>query len=274
MQTIGERLEEARKRKGITIREAAEATKIRGDYLQRFEGNHYDINLPEIYVRGFLRSYAIFLKVPADKILADYRALGLATAEARPRTPSREVYGRMDISFASANGKPSGKQGEADLGTSPAESTGGEDAAGSRPRQFARIGTSLPSGPYFDPRMISKISMILGGALLVLLLIWGLGKLLGGSSTPGVSAKPAAVATPAAEPSITLIALDTVRVKVVQKGDNLELFQGTLVRGETRTVPKRGPLYVTATAGKNLEIEINGKRYPLPFTGYDRAEIQ
>ena len=69
MQTIGERLEEARKKKGISIREAAEATKIRGDYLQKFEGNHFDIGISEIYTRGFLRNYAGFLKIPADRIL-------------------------------------------------------------------------------------------------------------------------------------------------------------------------------------------------------------
>ena len=34
MQSIGERLEEARKRKGISLREAAEATKIRSDFLR------------------------------------------------------------------------------------------------------------------------------------------------------------------------------------------------------------------------------------------------
>ena len=37
--------------------------------------------------------------------------------------------------------------------------------------------------------------------------------------------------------------------------------------------PKRGAIYITASAGKNLEIEINGKRYPMPFEGYDRAKI-
>ena len=99
MTTIGERLEEARKKKGISIREAAEATKIRGDYLQKFEGNQFDIGLTEIYVRGFLKSYAVFLKLPADRILNDYASLG--RGEARPRQPSREVYGRMDLSVAS-----------------------------------------------------------------------------------------------------------------------------------------------------------------------------
>src|SRR5213078_2845434 len=102
MQTIGERLEEARKKKGISIREAAEATKIRGDYLQKFESNLFDIGLTEIYTRGFLRTYANFLKVPADRLLNDYAALG--RGDVRPRQPNREVYGRMDISVAHAEG--------------------------------------------------------------------------------------------------------------------------------------------------------------------------
>ena len=99
MQTIGERLEEARKRKGISIREAAEATKIRGDYLQKFESNQFDLNLAEIYVRGFLRGYAQFLKLPAEKLVNDLNGLGLGS---RPKTPSREMYGRMDLSVATA----------------------------------------------------------------------------------------------------------------------------------------------------------------------------
>src|SRR3954471_16950668 len=101
MQTIGERLEDARKRKGISIREAAEATKIRGDYLQRFEGNQFDLGLAEIYVKGFLRSYAHFLGLPADRIVNDFNGLGLG-GNTRGRAPSREVYGRMDLSVATA----------------------------------------------------------------------------------------------------------------------------------------------------------------------------
>src|SRR5688572_13484871 len=100
MQSIGERLEEARKRKGISIREAAEATKIRGEYLHKFESNQYDIKLPEIYVRGFLRTYANYLKLPGEKIINDYNGLGLN--EAKQRSLSREVYGRMDLSVSNA----------------------------------------------------------------------------------------------------------------------------------------------------------------------------
>src|SRR5476649_2774098 len=108
MQTIGERLEEARKRKGVSIREAAEATKIRGDYLQKFESNQFDLGLAELYVRGFLRSYAQFLKLPADKLVNDFNGLGLG-ANGRPRTPSREVYGRMDLSVTTTEDSGSGE---------------------------------------------------------------------------------------------------------------------------------------------------------------------
>src|SRR5206468_2106384 len=98
MQTIGERLEEARKKKGISIREAAEATKIRGDYLQKLESNQFDLGLTDIYTRGFLRNYCTFLKIPHERIMNDYAALG--RGETRSRQPNREVYGRMDVPAA------------------------------------------------------------------------------------------------------------------------------------------------------------------------------
>ena len=43
---IGQKLEEARNRKGISIREAEESTKIRGDYLSAFEANNFRYRPP------------------------------------------------------------------------------------------------------------------------------------------------------------------------------------------------------------------------------------
>src|ERR1017187_5594646 len=111
MQTIGERLEEARKKRGISIREAAEATKIRGEYLQKFEGNQFEIGLTDLYTRGFLRGYANYLRIPSDRLLSDYTAL--RGGEPRVRQPSREVYGRMDLAISSAD-----ERGEAQAASS------------------------------------------------------------------------------------------------------------------------------------------------------------
>ena len=71
MQTIGERLEDARKRKGISLREAAEDTKIRSDFLSYIEQNNFDFELPEIYRCGFIKNYARYLKLDPAKVVND-----------------------------------------------------------------------------------------------------------------------------------------------------------------------------------------------------------
>ncbi len=265
MQNIGERLEEARKRKGISIREAAEATKIRSDYLHKFESNQFDLGLAEIYVRGFLRNYANFLKLPADKILNDYSALG--RGETRPRQPNREIYGRMDVSVASAEERPAEN-------TSPA----GEPRSAESVRTPHNI--IPPKGPIIPPQWVFKGGIALGGVIILILLIWIIKALIGGPTPTPVSGTPPATIPGTVQSSdaqqqagLTLIALNTVRVKVVQESNNQELYQGTLVRGQTHTVPKRGALLITADAGKNLEIEIAGRRYPMPFEDYNQARV-
>jgi len=68
---IGQKLEEARNRKGISIREASESTKIRGDYLASFESGNFDLKLPEVYLRGFIRVYARFLGIDPESAVSD-----------------------------------------------------------------------------------------------------------------------------------------------------------------------------------------------------------
>lgn len=267
MQNIGERLEEARKRKGVSIREAAEATKIRSDYLHKFESNQFDLNLADIYVRGFLRNYAYFLKLPADKILNDYASLG--RSESRPRQPSREVYGRMEVTVASSDERT-------EKNSPPAEEAG----APAEPRRggLQRSGSSLPQGPAISPQLIFKGGIALGGIILVLMIVWAVKTIVSDPTPTTTAAKPATTAAspvqPAADNTVTLIALDTLRVKVMTvDGGRVLLPDTTLVRGQTETIAKTEPVYIYASAGKNLQIEIKGKRYPMPFEGYDRAKI-
>ena len=271
MQSIGERLEEARKKKGISLREAAEATKIRGDYLSQFENNRFDINLTEIYVRGFLRSYANYLKLSGDKILNDYASLG--RGDGRPRQPSREVYGRMDVSIASAD----------DRGDTAAPE---EAAAPQVPHRQPAVsrGSTVGAGPGLDPALLFKLGKLAAVLAILLLFIWGLFAIISGSKSASAAHNPpAAVAKPAAAPvvekSITLVALDTVQVIVVARNDDdsegAEIFRGTLARGQTQDIawPGVGSLFIKANAGENLQIEFKGKRYGSQFTGRGRAKM-
>jgi cytoskeletal protein RodZ len=85
MQTLGERLQEARQRLGVTLREAAEFTKLRTDYLQAMEANQFEsIPLADVYRRGFVKVYARFLSLDDEKAAADYNTHHSARAARRP----------------------------------------------------------------------------------------------------------------------------------------------------------------------------------------------
>jgi cytoskeleton protein RodZ len=277
MQTIGERLEEARKRKGISIREAAEATKIRGDYLQKFESNQFDINLAEIYVRGFLRGYAQFLKLPADKIINDLNGLGFGS---RPKTPSREVYGRMDLSVATADeiAASAKESGEGEAGDAGAGAVRRTAPAFNRP-----AGSGMPPGPWINPSLVIKGGIGLAAALVIVLVVWGISAMFGGkkAADPATVNKttPTAPATPAAtERTIRIIALQTVSVQVnLYNADesvgDIVLPNTQMKAGDSRVVPWRSRLYITASAGENVQIEVNGRRVGVGFTGFDRRYL-
>jgi transcriptional regulator with XRE-family HTH domain len=259
MQTIGERLEEARKKKGISIREAAEATKIRGEFLQNFEGNHFDIGLTEIYTRGFLRNYANFLKLPADRVLNDYAALG--RGDVKPRQPAREVYGRMDITVATTEA--------GDRTPPPPEPPPPEPSPANRGPQRGRTGSSLPTGP--DPAVVFKYMKIAGAVVIVVLLFWILKALFfNGGSSPGARSGQ----TVSRGPTFGLVALSPVQVTVRKKNpDGSEgefLFSGLVSPGETKLVSRPGAVFIETNFPENLMLEINGRRIPI---GVPRGEL-
>jgi transcriptional regulator with XRE-family HTH domain len=70
---IGNTLREARIRRGLTITDVENVTKIRHKYLEALEENDFEVLPGPTVVKGFLRSYASFLKLDPDVLLAEYR---------------------------------------------------------------------------------------------------------------------------------------------------------------------------------------------------------
>lgn len=64
-------LKEHRETKGIQIDEISEYTKINPIYIEAIEEGNFTI-LPNVYMRLFLRSYAIYLEADSTKVLEDY----------------------------------------------------------------------------------------------------------------------------------------------------------------------------------------------------------
>ena len=241
MQTIGERLEEARKRKGISIREAAETTKIRGDYLHKFEANSFDIDLPPLYIRGFLRSYALYLDLDPERFVSDFNS-ALAHEGKSLRRENREIYGRVDF-------------GDAARGPENAEPTN----PGGRSAQ--------------DQAVMLKYGLLLGGAIVAIVVIILLINVLFSRSPAKPPGQAAPIVQAESAQTLTLTATDATRVKVVQDLDGVALFNGALVRGETKSFRKQGKLLITVEAGKNLRMEVNGRAYAVPLDGYGRFAL-
>lgn len=68
---MGSYLRAARRRRRVSIERAAEETRIRADYLMRMESDEFDFLAPA-YVRGFLKTYARFLRLNAEPLLEDF----------------------------------------------------------------------------------------------------------------------------------------------------------------------------------------------------------
>jgi cytoskeletal protein RodZ len=69
---IGRALELARKRRGLSLKQVEEATKIRAGYLADLERENFDV-LPAVYVRGYLKTYASFLHLDADAMVGELK---------------------------------------------------------------------------------------------------------------------------------------------------------------------------------------------------------
>ena len=268
MQSIGERLEEARKRKGISIREAAEATKIRGDYLHKFESNQFDIKLPEIYVRGFLRTYANYLKIPSEKIVADYNGLGLSES-GKPQRVNREVYGRMDLSVASKAEKDAAEGATPTVATDTAAPI---EQCTRNPATFVpRPASGGGGGITIDRDLLIKGGIIVVGlTTLIFLVVWLFSDRSPSTARPatGGSAAPAGdvwVKPNPGEKSFSLVALDRpVRATVVYFDDTV-LFQGTVPAREIRELPRRGKMIkVSVDNPASFRMRIDGVDHPMP----------
>ena len=280
MQSIGERLEDARKRKGISLREAAEGTKIRSDFLGHFEQNKFDFDLPELYKRGFIKNYARYLKLDPEIIINDYSAQLLSNSRNGNHSGSKkgsELFGQIEV-------KPS--------------NTVDEDAQ-SNSSGYGRISAQSSSArserddgdEETDKTFYLKIGLVFIGTLTLVFVIFGLIKaILSSGDDPATNtdfAQPTEISnssSPATTPArtsvaaassneLTLIASGTVYVLVKQQADNVILYRDTMAEGDTVTLTKDGPVDILFTAGENITIESDGERLRPSSSGTAKIKL-
>lgn len=71
--SLGEKLKRARKRRGVDLIEAELQTKVRAKYLEALENEDFDLLPNDIYVKGFILTYANYLSLNPENIFSLYK---------------------------------------------------------------------------------------------------------------------------------------------------------------------------------------------------------
>ncbi len=229
--TLGERLQQARQRLGLSLDEVSEQLKIRKDILLKFEANEFDVRLPGIYARGFFRCYVKFLKLDENALLEEYSSI---VGDAKE--PFTLTLGHLQIE----NVEEKVKDNEPQITDLDAK----ENSA-----KFVKPNLQFV---YFKWLIGAVVFLVIG-----IIISLCLSKKEVNISHENMQAQEAVFdmqSVPAYE-EITLVAVDTVQVFVRQEKDKRHLFSGTLEKGARQVIAKEDVLQISFTEGNNLLIE-------------------
>lgn len=300
--TFGKKLEEARTRKGISIRQASEALKIRPDFLLSFETDNGNFQMPDVYKRGFLKLYCKYLKIDADEILRNFHAYHsqIKAPTRLQQAGHREILGRMELHAIQQTSfelppQVSEAQGTFQFGsicteTKPFQqqfltqqvSQSQTNSTKENPQQ------DKESSFFYDSRKLYfKIGAIFAGtltvfaivAILVTNLVKSRSSLSSDSSDNSYVAASHVSGTnkPTPEQLVEQIMLnceENIHVVVRQENDKKFLYSGNITPGNPITVAKKGPVKIHFSDGSKLLIQkADGKKLRPSRTGVGWIEI-
>ena len=94
MGTLGSYLRDAREARGLDLRDAAQQTRISINYLKAIEEEDFSKLPGEVFVKGFLKNYARFLRLPEDEVVKRYGECSkppqIAAPTSAPKTDSQK----------------------------------------------------------------------------------------------------------------------------------------------------------------------------------------
>jgi cytoskeletal protein RodZ len=86
MPALGDRFKAARESRGLSLSDVADQIRIRSVYLEAIESDNWKAIGAPVYIRGFLRTYARFLGLDGEEIVAQFN---LSEAERGELVPVR-----------------------------------------------------------------------------------------------------------------------------------------------------------------------------------------
>jgi len=91
MPALGERFRAARESRGLSLSDVSEQIRIRSIYLAAIEEENWTVIGAPVYIRGFLRTYARFLGLDPEEVVATFNGAPPSAAAAPARGTAAEL---------------------------------------------------------------------------------------------------------------------------------------------------------------------------------------
>lgn len=219
---IGEALREAREGLGLTVEQAAVDTRISARFLEALEMERFEDLPADVYVRGFIRSYAAYLGLDPTPLLATFEDAGDSPAPPIG-TPIGAPFGGQGRSSPQRTASepvvepPQAGRRERGPGVVPAQDAGLFDLPEGDPWRgggsFDGGGTGVlgPRGRRAGAGLAGMIALIGAGVVALGVIVIGLVVLLSGGDggNEPVAAVPTATPSTAATEPVTVIVVGT-----------------------------------------------------------------
>jgi hypothetical protein len=102
--TIGQKLEAARRSKGVTVSEAGQATKILSKFIEAMEADDFGALSAPVYAKSFIKMYAQYLGLEAQPLVDEYLAQHAPKAKPNLGNDARQKLAEVDNITVDPNG--------------------------------------------------------------------------------------------------------------------------------------------------------------------------
>ena len=277
---IGDTLREARERQNLSIKDIEKGTSIRALYIESIEKGEFDKLPGNAYTKGFIRSYANFLKLDADACVRQYNEENnpeeVAAKEAAKRA-EEAAEAQQQAAYEKREAEKS--RGRSGIFGSSRRSESTEPERAAAPRQEApRVSISD-----FESRVESshhRQTLIMG--IIAVLVIAAGAYFLFGSDDETASKQPQTKVTtqakkPAPEPAqqqqaaakpaeekkqytdVQVSAKFSERCWVSVEADGMTIFEGTIDEGTAKDWKAEKELKITAGNAAAVTLTYNGE---------------
>jgi len=255
-------LRQTREKKGLSLVDVENATKIRVRYIQALETEHYELIPGEVYRVGFLKNYARLLELDTEAVIAGYRSATKSPSLVPPPNEGRELPRRRTEAVL---GRPLGTRSKLDARRRrPLRQSGSVDK---RPG-INWMGMITQAGSAFENRRL-----LLGTAgviILILLIVAGAGlirhnHLAAKQPAPHAAnppAVPSVVYTPQIPPELEIRLVGTGHCWVEVKVDGNAAYEGAFNPGDTKVFDAHSSIWLDLGYPESVDVYYNGNKLP------------